>query len=84
MAPNPGISGNRGDRITLATPETCKSVTFGTSLVAPPAISTAISMLELPVSLKDICSTARPGSAFQQVGDRLYSIQCQSCCSQIE
>ena len=56
MAPKPGISGRRGERMTLATPDTCRSVTLGTSLVAPPAISAAISMFEFPARRKDICN----------------------------
>ena len=60
MAPNPGISGSSGARMMRATPETCRSVTLGTSLVPVPVeSSTAISMLEWPDSLKAICAPRR-------------------------
>ena len=85
MAPNPGISGSSGARMMRATPETCRSVTLGTSLV-PVASSRAISMLEWPDSLKLICTPKRQewngcivvsgeGGPLDRGGNPLMSIQ---------
>lgn len=56
-APNPGMTGTSGLRMTRATPATCRSVTLGTSRVcSPPAgRSMAIAMFASPAHLNATC-----------------------------
>lgn len=62
-APKPGMTGTSGDRMTRATPATCRSVILGTMRVcSPPAGSSiAMAMLASPAHLNATC-TARGGT----------------------